>query len=100
MSFTMCAGTIIARSFAHGEAVAGGVEKPGVVVRAFHAGEESQGLARQFPSGQWASVWQGAVGLSFLVALLFPSVEVAKRRDLGRLLHPFQDLRRGEKKIG
>jgi len=39
-----------------GEAIAGGIENPGIVVGAFHAGEKTQGFARQLASGQRASI--------------------------------------------
>ena len=46
------------------KAVSCGVDQPGVVVRALHAGVEAQGLAGQLAAGEGAGVWQGAVGLA------------------------------------
>ena len=46
------------------EPVAGGVQDPGVVVGALHAGVQPQRLPGQLPRGQWAGVRQGAEWLA------------------------------------
>ena len=58
------------------ETISGGIQNPGVVVGAFHACEEPDGLAREFPGCEGARVRKGAVWLSFHVAFLLPFLEV------------------------
>ena len=64
--------------FFGGETIASRVKNPGIVVGAFHAGEKTQGFARQLASGQRASVGQRAVGLTLNVAFFFPFLKISK----------------------
>lgn len=77
------------------EAIASGIEDPGIVVGALHAREEAQSLAGQLARGQRAGVGQGAVGLALDVAFLLPFLEVAQRIELCGILHPLNDLQIG-----
>jgi len=61
-----------------GEAIAGRIENPGIVVGAFHAGEKTQGFSRQLASGQRASIGQRAVRLALNVAFFFPFLKISK----------------------
>ena len=61
-----------------GEAVARGIQDPGVVVGALHAGVQPQGLPGQLPRVERAGVGQGAVRLALHVALLLPLREVSQ----------------------
>lgn len=79
-----------------GEAIAGGIEDPGVVVGALHAGEETQGFTGQFAGGERAGVREGAVGLSLDVTLFLPLLEVSEGVEFGRVLHPLDDLEHGD----
>lgn len=74
------------------ETVAGWVQQPRVGVGALHAGEETESFAGQFSGVQRAGVGQRAEGLALDVALLLPLLEVAQRVELGRVLHPLDDL--------
>jgi len=65
--------------------------------RAFHAGEKSKCLSRQFPGGEWASVGQGAVGLSLHITLFFPFLEISQSCEFSGILHPLDDLEHGDK---
>lgn len=81
------------RSFlVRGETVAGWVEQPWIVVGALHAGEQTKGFAGKLSGGQRAGVRKGTVGLTLLVAGLFPVLEISERRELRRCLHPFDHL--------
>lgn len=61
-----------------GEAIAGGIKNPGIVVGAFHAGEKTKGFARQLTSGQRASIGQRAVRLTLNIAFFFPFLKISK----------------------
>jgi len=61
-----------------GEAIAGRIKNPGIVVGAFHAGEKTQGFARQLASGQRARIGQRAVRLALNVAFFFPLLKISK----------------------
>ena len=75
-----------------GEPVAGGIQDPGVVVGALHAGVESQGLAGQLPRGHGAGVGQRAEGLAVGIAGLLPLLEVPDGVDGDGVLHPLDGL--------
>lgn len=75
-----------------GETVAGWVEQPWIVVGALHAGEQTKSFAGKLSGGQRAGVREGTVGLTLLVARLFPILEVSERREFRRCLHPFDHL--------
>ena len=74
------------------EPIAGGVEDPGVVVGALHAGVQPQGLSRQLAGAQRARVGQGAVGLALDVALVLPLAEIPQCSKLSWVLHPLDHL--------
>lgn len=75
-----------------GETVASWIEQPRIVIGTLHAGEEAKGFSRKLPGGQGAGVWQGAVGLSLLVAGLLPVLEVPQGWQFSGRLHPLDHL--------
>ena len=95
------------------EPVAGGVQDPGVIVGALHAGVQPQRLPGQLPRGQWAGVGQGAewlalksrglmtvnstalvAGETYLdIAFLLPLGKVTKSIQISRLCHPLNSLK-------
>ena len=75
------------------EALAGGVEQPGVVVGALEARVQAEGLSRQLSGGQRAGVGQRAVGLALDVALLLPLGVIAESRHVDGVLHPLDHLK-------
>lgn len=79
------------------EPVAGGVQDPGVVVGALHAGVQPQRLPGQLPRGQWAGVRQGAEWLALDIAFLLPLGKVTKSIQISRLCHPLNSLISGDK---
>ena len=81
------------RLLLEGETVTRGIQDPGVVVGALHAGVQPQGLPGQLPRVERAGVGERAVGLALHITLLLPLSEVAQGRQLGRVLHPLDDLR-------
>ena len=74
------------------EAVPCGVEDPGVVVGALHAGVQAVGEAGELAGAQRARVGQRAVGLTLHVALLLPLAEVSQGGHLSGVLHPLDNL--------
>ena len=83
-------------SFLDGETIAGGIEKPRVIVGALHASEETKGLTGKLSGCERTRVREGTVRLSLLVAALFPILEVTEGRQLGWRLDPFDYLGRWE----
>jgi len=79
------------------EPVAGGVEDPGVVVGALHAGVQPQRLPGQLPCGQGAGVGQRAEWLTLDIAFLLPLGKVTKSIQISRLCHPLNGLVPGDK---
>ena len=82
----------VSKLFLEWESVAGGVEDPGVVVGALHAGVQSKSFSWKLSGVEGASVWQRAVGLALVVALLLPLGEVPKASQLSGVLHPLDNL--------
>lgn len=70
-------GLLLRLALFSGETISRGVEDPWVVVGAFHASEEPDGLSWEFPGGKRARVGKGAFGLSFDITLLLPFLEVS-----------------------
>ena len=75
------------------ESLPGGIEKPGVVVRALHAGVQPQCLSRQLASVGRTRVRQRAVGLTLHVAPFLPFGVVSQGVYVDRVLHPLNDLK-------
>lgn len=75
------------------KSVARGIQQPRVIVGAFHAGVQPQGLSGQFSGGQRARVGQGAIGLALHVALLLPFGVIPQRINVHWILHPLNDLK-------
>lgn len=75
-----------------GEAIAGRIKNPRIIVGTFHAGKKTQGFAGQLASGQRASIGQRAVGLTLNVAFFFPFLEISKWCQFSWILHPLDDL--------
>ena len=92
------------------EPIAGGVEDPGVVVGALHAGVKPQCLPGQLPRGQGTGVRQRAewltlkskreecdclaAGVTYLdIAFLLPLGKVTKSIQISRLCHPLNGLK-------
>ena len=76
-----------------GEAVAGGVKDPGIILGTLHAGVQTVSLPGQLPGAQGAGVGQGAEGLALHQTLLFPLLEVPQSLGTGGVLHPLNHLR-------
>lgn len=79
------------------EPIAGGVEDPGVVVGALHAGVQSQRLPGQLPRGQGTGVGQRAEWLTLDITFLLPLGKVTKSIQISRLCHPLNGLVPGDK---
>jgi hypothetical protein len=79
------------------ESFSGGVEEPGVVVRALEAGVQAEGLSGQLSRGQGAGVWQRAVGLTLHIAFVLPFGVITEGSDVHGVLHPLDNLKLGNK---
>lgn len=80
-----------------GEAVAGWIQNPGVVVGAFNASVKPEGFSGEFSCVQGARVRQRAVGLALNITILLPFTEISERCQVSGLLHPLNNLEHGNK---
>ena len=85
------------RRRSEGETVTSGILDPGVVVGAFDAGVQSEGLPGQLASGEGAGVGKAAERLALDCATALPLLEIPQRHCACWVLHPLNDLELSDK---